>query len=201
MLVGMDAAVAATAAEEATAVECPRLLEWSTAERRRREAAAAAAAAEEGSAARDSFLEDKEGEGSWKPAASPAPSTLGSRHSDRTQIGKAVGFFGKSVCPRVCVYLYRTVSKYLFHQISELLEGQSIHPTLPYLTSPPIARYELAKPSILQKQLVCMVGFYGVAARNHVQHLELVLGIGSDGHFGTRVAFWGTSREIGLAVL
>ena len=58
----------------------------------------------------DSGLENVEGEGSWKPAASAAPSTLGS--VDRTRLGKVIGFFGRSVCPRVCVYLSRTVSEY-----------------------------------------------------------------------------------------
>ena len=91
-----------------------------------------AAAAE--AAARDSGLEDEEGEGRWKPAAGAAPSTLAS--ADRTRVGKVVGFFGRSVCPRVCVYLSRIVSVYRFHQMSEPLEGQSIHvhPTLPYRT-------------------------------------------------------------------
>ena len=60
----------------------------------------------------------------------------GKRRTDRTRVGKAVGFFGKSVCPRVCVYLSRTGNEYRFHQMSEPLEGQSIHPTLPYLTLP-----------------------------------------------------------------
>ena len=72
--------------------------------------AAALAAAE--AEARDSGLEDEEGEGRWKPAAGAAPSTLAS--ADRTRVGKVVGFFGRSVCPRVCVYLSRTVSEYRF---------------------------------------------------------------------------------------
>ena len=84
---------------------------------------AAAAAVE----AWDSGLEDEEGEGSWKAAAGVAPSTPGS--ADRTRVGKVVGFFGKSVCPRVCVYLSRTVSEYRFNQMSEPLEGQPIRPT------------------------------------------------------------------------
>ena len=76
-------------------------------------AAAAAVAVE----ARDSGLEHEEGEGSLKLAAGAAPSIQGS--ADRTCVGKVVGFFGKSVCPRVCVYLSRTVSEYMFHQMSE----------------------------------------------------------------------------------
>ena len=64
----------------------------------------------------DSGLEDEEGEGRWKPVAGAAPSTLAS--ADRTRVSKVVGFFGKSVCPRVCVYPSRTVSEYRFHQIS-----------------------------------------------------------------------------------
>ena len=74
------------------------------------EVAVALAAAE--AEARDSGLEDEEGEGRWKPAAGAAPSTLAS--ADRTRVGKVVGFFGRSVCPRVCVYLSRTVSEYRF---------------------------------------------------------------------------------------
>ena len=96
------------------------------------EVAAALAAAE--AEARDSGLEDEEGEGRWKPAAGAAPSTLAS--ADRTRVGKVVGFFGRSVCPRVRVYQSRIFNEYRFHQISEPLEGQSIHvhPTLPYRT-------------------------------------------------------------------
>ena len=94
------------------------------------EVAAALAAAE--AEARYSGLEDEEGEGRWKPAAGAAPSTLASA-ADRTRVGKVVGFFGRSVCPRVlCTYLVRSAS-IGFRQMSEPSEGQSIHPTLPYL--------------------------------------------------------------------
>ena len=93
------------------------------------EVAAALAAAE--AEARGSGLEDEEGEGRWKPAAGAAPSTLASA-ADRTRVGKVVGFFGRSVCPRVlCTYLVRSAS-IGFRQMSEPSEGQSIHPTLPY---------------------------------------------------------------------
>ena len=43
--------------------------------------------------------------------------------------------------------------------------------------------------------LCTMVGFYGVAARRLAQSLELVMDIGSDGHFGTCAAFRGALRE------
>ena len=50
----------------------------------------------------DSGLEDEEGEWRWKPAAGATPSTLAS--ADRKRVGKVVGFFCRSVCPRVlCV--------------------------------------------------------------------------------------------------
>ena len=81
--------------------------------------AAALAAAE--AEARDSGLEDEEGEGRWKPAAGAATSTLAS--ADRTRVGKVVGFFGRSVCPRVCVYLSRTVSEYRFSPDVRALGG------------------------------------------------------------------------------
>ena len=97
------------------------------------EVAAALAAAE--AEARDSGLEDEEGEGRWKPAAGAATSTLAS--ADRTRVGKVVGFFGRSVCPRVCVYLSRTVSEYRFFARcqSPRRANQYIQPylTLPYL--------------------------------------------------------------------
>ena len=83
------------------------------------EVAAALAAAE--AEARYSGLEDEEGEGRWKPAAGAAPSTLAS--ADRTRVGKVVGFFGRSVCPRVCVYLSRTVSEYRFSPDVRALGG------------------------------------------------------------------------------
>jgi hypothetical protein len=75
------------------------------------EVAAAVAAVE--AKARDSGMEDEEGEGSWKPAAGATPSTLATAY--RTRVGKVVGCVGKSVCPRVCVYLSCTVGEYRFH--------------------------------------------------------------------------------------
>ena len=45
------------------------------------------------------------------------------------------------------------------------------------------------------EDLVCMVGFYGVAARKLAQKLELVLGVGSNGHFDTCGAFRGAPRK------
>ena len=79
MEAAVDAVAVASLAEEATAAEClnsVRILAIIT-ERRQREDVVAAAAA---TATRVSGLEDKEGEGSWKLAARPAPSTLG-RHN------------------------------------------------------------------------------------------------------------------------
>ena len=53
------------------------------------EVAAAVAAVE--AKARDSGMEDEEGEGSWKPATGAAPSTLG--NIDRTCLGKESCWF------------------------------------------------------------------------------------------------------------
>jgi hypothetical protein len=94
--VGMDvAAAAAAAAEEATAAECPRLLERGTAKRRQREDAAAAVAEEGLRRARAWTTRRDRGAGSRRQALHLRS---GEVDIDRTQIGKAVGFFGKSVC-------------------------------------------------------------------------------------------------------
>ena len=62
-----------------------------------------------------------EGEGSWFRSRRQAPDLRPWEVDDRTRVGKVVGFFGMSVCPRVRVYLSRTVSEYRFHQMSEPL--------------------------------------------------------------------------------
>jgi hypothetical protein len=58
----------------------------------------------------DSGLEDEEGEGSWKPAEGAAPSTLG--NTDRTRVGKVVGFFRRCLCALeyVCTNLVPSAS-------------------------------------------------------------------------------------------
>jgi hypothetical protein len=58
--------------------------------------------------ARDSGLEDEEGEGSWKPAARAAPSTLAS--VDRTRVGKLLVSLA-GVCALLVEYLTRTASE------------------------------------------------------------------------------------------
>jgi hypothetical protein len=50
------------------------------------------------------------------------------------------------------------------------------------------------------KYLVSMVGFYGVAVKQHAQKMELILGIGLVGHFDTYGAFGGHYAKICLAL-
>jgi hypothetical protein len=78
----------------------------------------------------------KRGAGTWKPAAGAGSSTLTA--NDRTRlVGKLLVSLAR-VCALeyACTYLVPyEAGENRFHQMSEPLEGRSIHPTLPYLAS------------------------------------------------------------------
>ena len=101
MEAAVDAVAVASLAEEATAAEClnsVRILAIIT-ERRQREDAVAAAAAQEGRHHAGLPPGGQGGRGELESGGTPRTFDPGKTYYDRTQIGKAVGFFSIECVP------------------------------------------------------------------------------------------------------